>query len=527
MDVIEHYLSKCVFREFPNKLKDLLLEASTSGASDAEAAICVAYNMKKGKSESDAVKAAVVDESVWKRIKKKKAIVAAGKNVADDLKDVGSVLVWSGKSSAKTHYEKGSNKTAKTDLFGNKRNRISLKKASSSAKGAQLMSAYVGESAGVFSFAMKHLEATKGSAVSKSDMQSIFDMLEKEMASTARNDINVEVGSGKRDFKNWVINDSGRYEEVKNQATESSKDEIERHIKAELAVANAISSADAPKLEEDFIDGVKPLTAKDIESMRAKYVASDMKIGNVKISQDYLDKANVADELLTKGALREQIMDIIDVALKADGWKNRLTEILQNNSDLKRWIVYEAASGLGKFTGKAVGGGDYFGGIEAVANKILVFDKNGLKKMHGVYKWSGKNAGLCDNVDISYKGSGRRRYIKFGLASEQKTTASLDDPINFYGIVDEEYEKLETELKSLALNEGVVWDTLKGGFDSAKSWVINSYEKIKTLVTDFYEGVIKKFFLGLWDLFQKGLSAVLDAFGYVLDGTCSIATPVW
>ena len=103
----------------------------------------------------------------------------------------------------------------------------------------------------------------------------------------------------------------------------------------------------------------------------------------------------------------------------------------------------------------------------------------------------------------------------------------MDDPINFYGIVDEEYEKLETELKSLALNEGVVWDALKGGFDSAKSWVINSYEKIKTLVTDFYEGVIKKFFLGMWDLFQKGLSAVLDAFGYVMDGTCSIATPGW
>ena len=527
MDVIEHYLSKCAFGEIPVTLKELLLEASTANASDTEVAICVAYNMKRGKSEKDAIKSAGIDAAGWAKIKKKKSVFVAGKNVADDLKNVGSILKWSGKSSAKTHYERGSNKTAKTDLFGNKRNRISLKKAATSGAGAQLMSAYVGESAGVFSYAMKHLEATKGTAVSKSDMKEVFDMLEKEMAATARNDINVEVASGKRDFKDWVVADSGRYDEVKKQAPSASKNEIEKHIKAELAVANAISTSDAPRLEKDYIEGVKALTGKDIESMRAKYVASDTEIGNVKISQDYLDKANVADELLTKGALREQIMDVIDVALKADGWKNRLTEILQNNSDLKRWIVYEAASGLGKFTGKASDGSDYFGNVEAVANKILVFNESGLKKMHGIYKWSGNNASLCDKVSISYKGSGRRRYIKFGLAAESKTTTTLDDPINFYGIVDEEYEKFETELKKLALNEGVVWDALKGGFDSAKSWVVNSYEKIKTLVTDFYEGVIKKFFLGLWDLFQKGLSAVLDSLGYVMDGTCSVATPVW
>jgi len=527
MDVIQHYLSELDLREIPTELKSLLTEASTANASDAEASICVAYNMKKGKSEDDAVIAAEVDEAVWKRIKKKRAVVTAGKNVANDLKNIGPILIWSGKSSAKTHYPKGTNTTAKTDLFGNKRNRISLKQASSSSKGAQLMSAYVGESAGVFEYAMKHLEAVGGAAVSKSDMKEVFDMLETEMAATARSDINIEVGAGKRDFKNWVIGDSGRYDEVKKQASGASNDEIERHIKAELAVANAISSADAPKREGDYIEGVTPLTAKDVESMRAKYVASDMEIGNVKIAQDYLDRANVADELLTKGALREQIMDVIDVALEAEGWKNRLTKILQNNSDLKRWIVYEAASGLGKFTGKAVGGDDYFGGIDAVANKILVFSESGLKKMHGIYKWSDKNSNLCDTIDISYKGSGRRRYIKFGLASEQTTTTTIDDPINFYGIVDEEYEKLENELKKLALNEGVVWDSLKSGFDSAKSWVVNSYEKIKTLVTEFYEGVIKKFFLGLWELFQKGLNPVLESLGFAMEGACSLTTPIW
>ena len=161
------------------------------------------------------------------------------------------------------------------------------------------------------------------------------------MAKAVRNDINVEVGKGKKDFRDWVISDSGRYDGVKSQAKNATDDQIKRHIRAELAVANAISNADAPKLEGDYIKGVKPLTQKQISKMRADYIGSDMKIGDVTIAKDYLEKANVPSELLTKEALRTQIMDLIDVALKADSWKNRIREIIQNNSELKKWIVYE------------------------------------------------------------------------------------------------------------------------------------------------------------------------------------------
>ena len=518
MDVVQHYLSEIDLHDVPSQLRDLLSEAATTNASDAEVAICVAYNIKQGKSEAAAVKSAGVDKATWKKIKANKPVYSAGVKVAKGLKNIGSNLIWSGKSSARTFYSKGKDKTSKADLVGNKRNRISLKQASSSAKDAQLMSAASGESIGVFEYAVKHLEASGGKLVNDAEIKELFTILEKEMASAVRADINVEVGKGKKDFRDWVIADSGRYGEVKSKAKEATDDQVKRHIRAELAVNNAISTADAPKLQGDYIKGVKPLTAKQISKMRADYISSDMKIGDITIAKDYLERANVPGELLTKEALRTQVMDLIDVALKADAWKNRIRAIIQNNAELKKWIVYEAASGLGKFTNKASTGDDYYGEETAVANKILVFDSSGVKKVHHLLKWSHKNGNLCDNVDISFKGSGRRKFIKFGLAAE-----SIDT--NIETIITEEYVKLEKQLR--IINEGKVWDTIKSGFDSASTWVKASYVKLEALLLQFYENVIKKVLDSLWEAFQKGLNPVLESLGFIMEGTCSLITPVW
>ena len=518
MDVVQHYLSEINLTDVPSELCALLNEAATTNASDAEVAICVAYNVKQGKNESDALKSAGVDKATWKKIKANKAVYNAGKKVAKGLKNIGGTLTWSGKTSATTFYKSGKKEAGKADIIGNNRNRLSVKQASSSAKSAQLVSGTSGEAVGLFEYAVKHLEASGGKLANDSELKELFSIFEKEMAKAVRNDINVEVGKGKKDFRDWVISDSGRYDAVKSKAKNATDDQIKRHIRAELAVANAISNSDAPKLEGDYIKGVKPLTQKQISKMRADYIGSDMKIGDVTIAKDYLEKANVPSELLTKEALRTQIMDLIDVALKADSWKNRIREIIQNNSELKKWIVYEAASGLGKFTGKASKGGNYFGDNVAVANKILVFDANGVKKVHDLYKWSQSNGDLCNNVDISFKGSGRRKFVKFGLAAE-----SIENDIS--NMINEQYSEFEEQLK--VLNEGKVWDTIKSGFDSASSWVKSSYEKIEALILQFYESVIKKVLDYFWELFQKGLSPVLEKMGYIMEGVVSLSIPIW
>ena len=123
-----------------------------------------------------------------------------------------------------------------------------------------------------------------------------------------------------------------------------------------------------------------------------------------------------------------------------------------------------------------------------------------------------------NNVDISFKGSGRRKFVKFGLAAE-----SIENDIS--NIINEQYSEFEEQLK--VLNEGKVWDTIKSGFDSASSWVKSSYEKIEALILQFYESVIKKVLDYIWELFQKGLSPVLEKMGYIMEGVVSLSIPVW
>ena len=148
----------------------------------------------------------------------------------------------------------------------------------------------------------------------------------------------------------------------------------------------------------------------------------------------------------------------------------------------------------------------------------MVFDSKGVKKVHDLFKWSQSNGNLCNNVDISFKGSGRRKFIKFGLAAE-----SIDSNID--NIINEEYNKLEDQLK--LLNEGKIWDTIKSGFDSASTWVKSSYDKIEALLLQFYEKVVKGVLDYFWELFQKGLSPVLEKMGFIMEGVCSLSVPVW
>jgi len=244
----------------------------------------------------------------------------------------------------------------------------------------------------------------------------------------------------------------------------------------------------------------------------------------VLVSPGHLTKAKVAKELLSAPNLRKQIVDVMEVAMDAPEWKAKLSSFLENNDGLKRWIVYEAASGLGKFTGTAAGSGDYSGPETAVANQILVFNAGGVKSMEGIYTWSVSNANLCDKISISYKGSGRRKYIKFGLAAEQVeqglSETLLDESIN------EEYVEFEKKLNKLMLNEGL-WDSVKGKMKSVKSAAKKFYEKIRYEVQTFYEQVIKNFIGKLRGALSKGLDYVLDALGVEMKGSAFVKTPSW
>ena len=136
--------------------KTFLTEADTSGATNVEMAIVYGYNRNVKKMKHDkALSAGGIEEDKFAKLKPSE--IKTGKMVAKELGDVGSNMVHAGSSSAATQYKFGKDTTSKSDLYGDSKNRFSLKKAGDTGTGAQLMSAKSGEAVGVVNYAMKHL----------------------------------------------------------------------------------------------------------------------------------------------------------------------------------------------------------------------------------------------------------------------------------------------------------------------------------------------------------------------------------
>jgi hypothetical protein len=167
------------FKQHLIKEEQLLTEADTSKATNAEMAICVAYNMIHN-TDPDAMgyieysdsmtedeqtnwNLAVARAGVGGKEDKFKKLMKIGYNVAKDKGEwgesnvgangeTGNILVHAGASSGEdTKYTTGSDNTSKADIRGNRLYQISLKKG-----GAQLMSAKSGEAEGIFEAALKH-----------------------------------------------------------------------------------------------------------------------------------------------------------------------------------------------------------------------------------------------------------------------------------------------------------------------------------------------------------------------------------
>jgi len=112
------------------------------------------------------------------------------------------------------------------------------------------------------------------------------------------------------------------------------------------------------------------------------------------------------------------------------------------------------------------------------------------------------NSNLVDKVDVSYKGSGRSKYIKLGLRAHFESELPM---------LQEEITRLQA---SYMLNEGV-FSWVK---DKAKTFMT----KIKDVIRIFYEKVIKKFILGIKNIAQKGINNFLDALNIEIVPTVSI-----
>ena len=158
-------------------------------------------------------------------------------------------------------------------------------------------------------------------------------------------------------------------------------------------------------------------------------------------------------------------------------------------------------SGQYKFTGESASGKkSYNGGEAAVANKMLVFGDDGFHGEDDIFKWANANTNLVNNLDISFKGSGGSRYIKFGIGAEYSPSLSgtvrkvLYEQYQPRDFVDDAYDIFESEINELLLTEGL-FDKIKGSISSKIASLRQlggvAADAIKRAIKYFLENVVK------------------------------------
>lgn len=484
---------------------------ATESASVQEAAICIAYNMKNNKlSYEDAAAQAGISEKTMPKITEEMMVI--GKKITNQAGNLGPYLDHSGRGAAGiNHYSatlgtSASDVTPKTDFIGDIKHAISLKKAGSGgSKGAQLMSAKSGEASGVVQSAIRHYQNNKGNIADDTQMKKVLDVLGKEMKKTARTDINVEVGKGKSNFETWYTKKSSRRDEL--IASGHKAKEVENHLKSELSIYRVTASS--KNAEAGLINGVRSISKSGIKQQFDLYIEDEkakIVAGTGLQSKKHLKGAT--PEELTQTALKTQLTELLAVSMKTQGWQTELETFFNDNPDFKKYLVYEASSGMFKFTGQPVGKGNYSGNESAVAKQILVFNDSGIKEHYtDILKWSKKNSDLANNVSIAYKGYSRSRYIKMAIMAGK--------------VYDEELPTLMEEISLIekqCLTEGLLGDIGKA--------VGNALSKFTAAISNFISETINKVLGSLRNLLETGLESFMVQLGIRIAGGY-VNTPSW
>ena len=117
------------------------------------------------------------------------------------------------------------------------------------------------------------------------------------------------------------------------------------------------------------------------------------------------------------------------------------------------------------------------------------------------------NPQLANKVSVSYKGSGRSKYIKLGIAAQYESELP---------VLQEEIYHLQ---RQYLLTEGF--------FRNIRDKFVGFVNKLKDIVKRFYERVILRVISNIKNIAKQGITAVTDALGLEISGTVNFSTPKW
>lgn len=430
-----------------------------------EMGICVEYNKIKGMSQAEAMKKAKVDPKSYKAYQNYLTEVCG--KVAKNMGNVGKSLEQTGGESFPPDSAwPSSDGTPKTDIYGGKGHRISVKKKG----GSQLISGKGVDAKGVFIAGKASYEKYEKRNVDTkiSDMIKNIDRDFKSF-NTARSVGDIRKSAGIAYVKE-------RTPEIKKQI-KSKKIKLDTGQSAEkMARAEAMGAGiigEQGQWPKWFIKGVKKISSREMNKWFSSYVETQK----------------------TK-ELKEEVFDVIKAAIDHKRLDGEFAEIF-NDKQFKKWCVFEAATGNYKFSGDAA-----ISSIMPIANEILVFGTDGSAQMSKIdAKWALKYA---DKVtpSVSFKSSGRGKYTSFRLMSEVKN------------IIEEEAEDFILDTSHI-INE-VSFADLKA---TGKKIIKN----IKDMITNFYQKILKRVIDKMKAYAKKGLDAFSELLGIEISGKANLS----
>jgi len=498
------------------KVQNLLTEADTGKATKSEQAIVVAYNIKKGMSEEEAYKKGGIPDAEWEKVDD--SLKANGKAIVDSMEDVGNYLIHYGRGSAQNYFGinyklSAKDTTPKTDLYSDTGRAFSLK----DAKGAVLLSPKGGEATGVVKSAIENYQKNESATLSP-DIDSVVDFLKNDLDNLAMKGKMVEVGQSKINFADWYTGQSDRKAELRKKSNKTSDKDIEAHMKAELSFYKI------PKQDRNYkkklISPRLMLSKSELENIYfPAFVQSEFSILDARVSPKYAKSQDEKDLYADNNKLKQQAIQLLDIGIRQSEFHKKFSSVFENAGGLKKYIIYEAASGHYKFTGKL--GTSYSGKDLAVAKELLEFqvkgDRAATKLYSNIFSWSTENESLLDDFVLDFKASGKSGYTKFAIPTKSEKLLEY--------VVDSEYENIQEELNGLIsqrmyLEEGV-FDAIKKGFRSVKDAIVSITNKIKDIIKRFYKTVIFKFTEMIRSILKKDILLGINNMG--LDFKASVS----
>ena len=476
----------------------VLIETVTESATNTEKALCYYHNLRVFEGLADAEESAMQLAQIDGVPQLKKVLMKASiqeNNKEAILNSMAVEKVAKLKHTVKTKQKPnekwlGRDGSFKSDVVegDEKKRRFSVKSGE-----ARLLGAKRDEAKATFQAAYEHQKANSQGEVVPLALKEEIKKALKNMIT--KMDFEGDVEKLKSTFKDWYLTKSGRSDVFVNKINKKTNRpfndrDIQTHMKHELFHYKLVRGQ---YLKRQLLGGDETHLVGD-EGMKT-------------YMREFFNSKELLDFVAQNQEQRKRAIEIVQNAFDSKIWQDSLRSHLEDKVELKRWIVYEAASGHYKFSGEPRTPSGSVPNEEPIATHFLQINDNGVK-ISTVYAWAtpSKATELVSKISINFKGGSDGKWNIVALSAQESKVEEI--------ILEGLFDYIRTKV-----NQAVTY--VKKIASDVVDYFTELYESLKNIVISFYENYIVKMIDYVVNLLDRGVDVFLDFLGYEIEGSFS------